>query len=125
MGQPPARTERTNGRNPRREGLHDYEYTGRTREGCRGWGRAAAETACYAAFAMQLVLEVEQETDGRWLAEVVDLPGVLVYGPTADAAAAAAKALSLRVLADRIDHGELAPADLDSVSFVQREPLAV
>jgi predicted RNase H-like HicB family nuclease len=74
---------------------------------------------------MQLVLEVEQETDGRWLAEVVDLPGVLVYGETPDAAAAAAKALSLRVLADRIEHGELAPADLDSVSFVQREPLAV
>ncbi|HET9767077.1 MAG TPA: type II toxin-antitoxin system HicB family antitoxin [Thermoanaerobaculia bacterium] len=74
---------------------------------------------------MQLTLEVEQETDGRWLAEVLDLPGVLVYGSTADAAAAAAKALSLRVLADRIEHGELAPADLDSVSFVQREPLAV
>ena len=74
---------------------------------------------------MQLVLEVEQEADGRWLAEVVDLPGVLVYAATAEAAAAAAKALSLRVLADRIEHGELAPADVSSLSFVQREPLAV
>jgi len=61
---------------------------------------------------MQLVLEGEQETDVRWLAEVLELPGVLVYGPTADAAAAAAKALSLRVLADRIEHGEIAPGSV-------------
>jgi predicted RNase H-like HicB family nuclease len=50
---------------------------------------------------------------------------VIVYGSTPEAAVAAAKALALRVLADRIEHGELAPADLTSVSFAQREPLAV
>ncbi|HEV8629804.1 MAG TPA: type II toxin-antitoxin system HicB family antitoxin [Thermoanaerobaculia bacterium] len=74
---------------------------------------------------MLLTLDVEQETDGRWMAEIVDLPGVLVYGATPEAASAAAKALALRVLADRIEHGELAPRELTSVSFVQREPLAV
>lgn len=74
---------------------------------------------------MLLILELEQETDGRWIAEIPDLPGVLVYASEPDAAAASAKALALRVLADRIEQGELATADLTSVSFVQREPLAV
>jgi predicted RNase H-like HicB family nuclease len=59
---------------------------------------------------MPLPIELEQEDDGRWLAEVPDLPGVLAYGPTRDAAAAAARALALRVLADRVEHGEEVPA---------------
>ena len=59
---------------------------------------------------MTLPIEVEQEDDGRWLAEVTDLPGVLAYGPTRDAAADAARALALRVLADRVEHGEDVPA---------------
>ena len=54
-------------------------------------------------------VEVEQEDDGRWIAEVVDLPGVLVYGRTRDEALAKAKALALRVLADRLEHGEPIP----------------
>jgi predicted RNase H-like HicB family nuclease len=74
---------------------------------------------------MQFAIELEQESDGRWIADVLDLPGVTVYGSTPEAAVAAAKALTLRVLADRIEHGELAPADLTSVSFAEREPLAV
>lgn len=59
---------------------------------------------------MALPIEIEQEADGRWLAEMPDLPGVLAYGPTRDAAAAAARALALRVLADRMEHGEDVPA---------------
>ncbi len=61
-------------------------------------------------------VEIEQETDGRWLAEVVELPGVLAYGQTREEALAKAKALALRVVADRLDHGETGP-DLPSISF--------
>jgi predicted RNase H-like HicB family nuclease len=58
---------------------------------------------------MCLTVNVEQEEDGRWLAEVPDLPGVLVYGLTQDDAIAKVKALSFRVIADRIEHGEAVP----------------
>ena len=56
-----------------------------------------------------LRVELEQESDGRWLAEVVELPGVLAYGATRDEALAKAEALALRVIADRLEHGERAP----------------
>ncbi len=55
-------------------------------------------------------VEVEQETDGRWIAEIVDLPGVMVYGATADEARAKVQALALRVVADRLEHGEARPS---------------
>jgi predicted RNase H-like HicB family nuclease len=58
---------------------------------------------------MPLTIEVEQENDGRWLAEVVELPGVLTYGPTRQGAIQRVQALSLRVLADRLEHGEPVP----------------
>lgn len=58
---------------------------------------------------MYLTLELDREEDGRYLAEVPDLPGVLAYGATAAEATARAQALALRVLADRIEHGEPAP----------------
>jgi predicted RNase H-like HicB family nuclease len=61
-------------------------------------------------------VEIEQEDDGRWLAEVVDLPGVLAYGDTQQAALAKVQALALRVIAEQLDHGETAP-DLLSISF--------
>jgi predicted RNase H-like HicB family nuclease len=54
-------------------------------------------------------LEIDRETDGRWIAEVPDLPGVLAYGATRQDAIAKAQALALRVLADRLDHGEAIP----------------
>lgn len=54
-------------------------------------------------------IEIERETDGRWLAEVPDLPGVMAYGPTRPAAIVNVKALALRALADRIEHGEEIP----------------
>jgi predicted RNase H-like HicB family nuclease len=65
---------------------------------------------------MYLTVEIDREADGRWLAEVPDLPGVLAYGATRDEAVARVEALALRVLADRLEHGEAGP-DLVSVSF--------
>lgn len=59
---------------------------------------------------MPLTIEVEQEIGGRWLAEVPDLPGVLTYGQTRQEAIDRVQALCLRVLADRLDHGEPVPA---------------
>ena len=56
-----------------------------------------------------LKIEVEREDDGRWLAEVAELPGVLAYGVTRDEAVGRAQALTLRVLADRLEHGEAVP----------------
>jgi predicted RNase H-like HicB family nuclease len=54
-------------------------------------------------------VELEQEGDGRSLADVIDLPGVLAYGATRDEALARAEALALRGIADRLEHGERAP----------------
>lgn len=56
-----------------------------------------------------LTIEIEREEDGRWIADVVALPGVLAYGTSREEAVAKAEALALRVLADRLDHGELVP----------------
>jgi predicted RNase H-like HicB family nuclease len=56
-----------------------------------------------------LTIEVEQEQDGRWLAEVPELPGVLTYGQTRQEAIERVQILTLRVLADRLDHGEPVP----------------
>lgn len=58
---------------------------------------------------MNLTLECEREEDGRWLAEVAALPGVLAYGASAGEAMAKAEVLALRVLAERLEHGETAP----------------
>jgi predicted RNase H-like HicB family nuclease len=58
---------------------------------------------------MIFTVEYEQEEDGRWLAEVKELPGVMVYGKDADEAMAHAQALALRVVADKLDNGEAAP----------------
>ena len=56
-----------------------------------------------------LLIETERETDGRWIAEVRALPGVLAYGETRLEALARTQALALRVLADRLEHGEVVP----------------
>ena len=65
---------------------------------------------------MTFTVEYEQEDDGRWLAEVIELPGVLAYGETSDEAIAKAQALALRVLADRLEQGESAP-EFVTISF--------
>jgi len=54
-------------------------------------------------------IEIESEDDGRWIAEVNDLPGVLVYGQSHKEAICKVEALALRVIADRIEHGESIP----------------
>ncbi len=56
-----------------------------------------------------LTVETERETDGRWIAEITALPGVLSYGQSRGQAVARAEALALRVLADRVEHGETVP----------------
>jgi len=56
-----------------------------------------------------MIVEVDREEDGRWIAEIPDLPGVMQYGQTRDEAIAKAKALALRVFADRLEHGEQVP----------------
>jgi predicted RNase H-like HicB family nuclease len=58
---------------------------------------------------MDFTLEFEQEVDGRWLAEVPELPGVLAYGATRDEALSRAEVLALRVIADRLEHSESPP----------------
>lgn len=65
---------------------------------------------------MKLTVELENEADGRWIAEVPELPGVLAYGRTSAEARAKAQALALRVVADRVENGE-AGADFTDISF--------
>jgi len=61
-------------------------------------------------------IELDREEDGRWIAEIPDLPGVLCYGSTRDEAMARVQALALRVLAERLEKAE-APAEFLEVSF--------
>lgn len=56
-----------------------------------------------------LKIETDREADGRWIAEVAALPGVLAYGATEAEAHSRATALALRIIADRLDHGEAMP----------------
>jgi predicted RNase H-like HicB family nuclease len=72
---------------------------------------------------MRYRVETERETDGRWLAEVIDLPGAMAYGKTRDEAVAAVEALALRIIADRIEHGEFA-GGAPSISFAEVAPAA-
>jgi len=69
------------------------------------------------AMALRLTIDTEQEEDGRWIAEIPELPGVMAYGPTRSDAVAKVEALALRVLAERIEHGETIAEPLE-VSFV-------
>jgi predicted RNase H-like HicB family nuclease len=61
---------------------------------------------------MHLHIETELEDDGRWIAEIPQLPGVLAYGTTAEEASAKAEILALRVLAERLEHGEAKPLEI-------------
>ena len=66
---------------------------------------------------MTFTVEYEQEEDGRWLAEVQELPGVMVYGKDPDDAVAHVQALALRVVADRLENGESIPSLMFSFSM--------
>lgn len=61
---------------------------------------------------MNITFETEQEDDGRWLAEVPELPGVMAYGSSEQEAITRAEALALRVLAERLEHNESGPIDV-------------
>jgi predicted RNase H-like HicB family nuclease len=65
---------------------------------------------------MNFTIEFEEEADGRWIAEVAEIPGAMVYGSTKDEASAKVQALALRVLAERLEHQEASP-DLVTISF--------
>jgi len=65
---------------------------------------------------MRLDIELEREADGRWIAEIPVLPGVVAYGATEAEARAKVQALALRVLADRVEHGEVGAEPLQ-ISF--------
>ena len=66
----------------------------------------------------RFTINLEQEEDGRWIGEVPALPGVMTYGSTRGEALVAVQALALRVLADRLEHGEALPDQLLNVSFI-------
>lgn len=90
---------------PPDEGVHGFRvlleshYTARR----KGPGRTSI---------MNFTLDCEQEEDGRWIAEVLDLPGVLVYGANRDEAILKAEALALRVIAERLETQEAKPASI-------------
>ncbi len=56
---------------------------------------------------MDVMIEVDREEDGRWIAEAVELPGVMCYGQTPEEAISSAESLAIEVIADRIAHGEM------------------
>ena len=73
---------------------------------------------------MVLSIELDREADGRWIAEALELPGVMAYGATREDAISKTEKLAIEVIADRIQHGEMPPSAL-SVSFqVLSEQLA-
>jgi predicted RNase H-like HicB family nuclease len=61
---------------------------------------------------MKLSIECEREADGRWIAEIIQIPGAMAYGATRDEAMARAEIVALRAIADRIEHGETKPIDI-------------
>jgi len=67
--------------------------------------------------AFSLAIEYHRETDGRWLADIPALPGVTAYGRTKKLATAASQVLALRLIADRLEHGEAVPGTF-KVSFI-------
>ena len=66
---------------------------------------------------MNLAIELEQETDGRWIAEIDELNGVLVYGETREEVIRKVKTLALSVIADRLENGESLPQQVESLVF--------
>jgi predicted RNase H-like HicB family nuclease len=94
-------------------------YTGFA-EPLRGTGEEESPMRADAAEAAgrSLLIELEREEDGRWIAEVPSIPGVMVYGESRNEAIQGVKALALRVIADRLEHGEPVPEVTDIFSVV-------
>ena len=74
---------------------------------------------------MELSIELDREDDGRWIAEALELPGVMSYGTTREEAITNAEKLAIEVIADRIQHGELPPSALSVAFRVLSEPVAI
>jgi predicted RNase H-like HicB family nuclease len=77
--------------------------------------KPATERASYDE-GVNLTIDLDREEDGRWIAEALELPGVLSYGKTREQAISNAERLAIEVIADRITHGEL-PSSALNVSF--------
>ena len=73
---------------------------------------------------MQVSIELDREDDGRWIAEAIELPGVMTYGETREEAISRTETLAIEVIADRIKHGELPPSALNVSFQVVSEQLA-
>lgn len=73
---------------------------------------------------MNLTIEIEREEDGRWIAEAVELPGVMSYSGTRDEAVSNTERLAIEVIAERITHGELPSSALNVAFLVPDEHLA-
>ena len=73
---------------------------------------------------MNLSIELDREEDGRWIAEVLELPGVMSYGTTREEAISNSEKLAIEVIADRIQHGEMPPSALNVSFSVLSEQLA-
>lgn len=73
---------------------------------------------------VNLSIEIDREVDGRWIAEALELPGVMAYGATREEAICNTERLAIEVIADRIKHGELPPSAQNVSFMVLREQLA-
>ena len=71
----------------------------------------------HSSISTHLTIEVEQEDDGRWIAEIIEIPGVMVYAATQQQAISNVQALALRVIADKLEHGEIS-LGLTSLTFI-------
>jgi predicted RNase H-like HicB family nuclease len=88
--------------------------------GCDNWPSPSDWTRarlCRYLLPTDMRIELDREEDGRWLTEIPELPGVMAYGQTRDEALARVKALALRVMADRLEHGEDIPELVDVFSI--------
>jgi predicted RNase H-like HicB family nuclease len=73
---------------------------------------------------MQLSIELDREDDGRWIAEIPELPGVMAYGAKREEAIGAVQRLAVEVVADRVAHGELPEASFNMAFAIKDEQLA-
>lgn len=92
---------------------HDHHRRARVRSSS-AVGRSTARSVRGNLTGMRLTIETEREDDGRWIAEVPQLPGALSYGATVEDAVRAVRALALEILAGRLRAGE----SIDSIQFV-------
>jgi predicted RNase H-like HicB family nuclease len=97
-------------------GAHERCTAAESRCAARRLQRLVREPARWYIAHVTFTIEIEREDDGRWLAEVPDLPGTMTYGQNRDEAVARVQALALRVIAERLEHRE-APAEFLNVTF--------